>query len=80
MRILFALACYRRHVQDVTAQRRAEAMLRDSEERLRTIFEAAPIGVALVDARAPWPILQANRALCQMLGLDPDRVVGRAEP
>jgi len=62
---------------DVTDQRHAEAELRRSEQRLRTIFEGAPIGVALVDAHVPFALLQANRALGEMLGVDPEQLVGR---
>ncbi len=62
---------------DVTDQRHAEFELRRSEQRLRTIFEGAPIGVALVDARVPFTVLQANGALAAMLDVDPGQLVGR---
>jgi len=44
------------------------AELRESEERFRTMFEAAPIGVVTVDASGV--IAQANPAFQQMLGYD----------
>ncbi len=54
------------HLVDVTEQRAGESRLRDSEARLRTIFEEAPIGMALI---APaGELLQVNRALAAMLG------------
>jgi diguanylate cyclase (GGDEF)-like protein/PAS domain S-box-containing protein len=62
---------------DITDRKRAEEELRRSEERLRTIFEAAPIGVALADARVPWTLLQANSALGEMLGVQPGQLIGR---
>lgn len=70
--------CYLGTVQDVSAQRRAEATLRHSEQQLRTIFDAAPTGVALVDAHAPWCVVRVNPALALMLGLKPVDVVGRS--
>jgi PAS domain-containing protein len=51
---------------DVTAQRAQEEKLRESEARLRTIFETAPIGMALIAPEGE--LLQANRALAAMLG------------
>jgi diguanylate cyclase (GGDEF)-like protein/PAS domain S-box-containing protein len=63
--------------QDVTEQRRAEAELRRSEEQLRTVFEGAPIGVALADAHVPFTLLQANSALGEMLGVEPALLIGR---
>ena len=77
MRIPRAPGCYRGIVQDVTEQRHAEAALHHSEQRLRTIFEGAPIGVALADARVPWTLLRANDALGEMLGVQPGELVGR---
>ncbi len=65
-------------LQDITAQRRAEAAVRHSEHQLRTIFDAAPIGVALVEAHQPWKLVRANDALAEMLDLEPAELVGRA--
>src|SRR5918992_155954 len=52
--------------RNVTDQKYAEEALRESEERFRTAFENAPIGVALVglDGRR----FRVNQALCEMLG------------
>jgi PAS domain S-box-containing protein len=51
---------------DVTAWRRAEEALRQSEERFRTAFESAAVGMLLVD-RTGKPF-RVNRALVAMLG------------
>ncbi len=50
--------------------------LSSSERELRAIFDAAPTGVALVDAQAPWSLLRVNPALAQMLGLNPTQLAG----
>ena len=51
---------------DITERKRAEAALRESEERFRKVFEEGPIGILLVgtDGR----IQHANRRFCEMLG------------
>jgi diguanylate cyclase (GGDEF)-like protein/PAS domain S-box-containing protein len=52
--------------RDLTDRRLAEAELRDAQERFRSAFEYAPIGMALtsVDGR----LFRVNRALVQILG------------
>lgn len=46
-------------------EEQAEA-LRESEERFRSAFNHAPIGIAMVSAAGKW--LKVNRALCGILG------------
>ena len=53
-------------VRDMRNWKRAEQALRHSEERFRSAFDNAPIGVALVHFGGR--IIEANRALCEMLG------------
>jgi PAS domain S-box-containing protein len=53
-------------VEDITARKQAEEALRESEERFRTAYEYAAIGMALVGLDGRW--LQANRALCDFIG------------
>ncbi|MGA2011526.1 MAG: PAS domain S-box protein [Solirubrobacteraceae bacterium] len=69
--------CYLGTLQDVTAERQAQAELRRSEQRLRAIFDGAPIGVALARAGAPFELLQANTSLAAMLGVTPAALAGR---
>jgi PAS domain S-box-containing protein len=52
--------------RDVTEQRNTLKAKRDSENRLRTIFDNAAIGIALVDAKGR-PV-ESNPALQKMLG------------
>lgn len=42
------------------------AALRESEERFRSAFDYAPIGIALVSPSGSW--LKVNRAMCDILG------------
>ncbi|HEX7705502.1 MAG TPA: PAS domain S-box protein [Thermoanaerobaculia bacterium] len=52
---------------DVTARRKAEEVLQESEERFSGAFEFAPIGVALVSPDGTrW--LRVNRALSELFG------------
>ena len=51
---------------DVTAQRAAEAALREAKERFQKAFDYASIGMCLVAVDGQFT--QVNRALCQMLG------------
>ncbi|MBD2127999.1 PAS domain S-box protein [Microcoleus sp. ZQ-A2] len=64
------LSVYFRNISDAVAaatqRKRAEAALRESEERFHQAFENAAIGMALVSLDGHW--LQVNRSLCEMLG------------
>ena len=55
--------------RDVTERAIAERALREAEERFRTVFDAAPIGMATPALRGPS--VRANRRLGDMLGYDP---------
>jgi len=52
--------------QDITARKRAADALRESEERFRTAFESAAIGMALVDLDGRY--LRVNGSYCQIVG------------
>ena len=63
-------------IQDITGRRQSEEALRATEELFRTAFAAAPFGMCLtaLDGR----FLQANAALCQMLGYSEQELTGGA--
>ena len=69
---------YRKNVEGSKAQaQQAEshlAELKQSEERFRSAFGYAPIGMALVTPSGQW--LQVNASLCQILGYSEPELLG----
>jgi len=61
---------------DITARKRAETALRESEERFRQTFEIAASGIAHVTLDGYF--LRVNRSLCQILGYEKDELIGRS--
>ena len=53
-------------IRDISERKRGEEILRQSEERFRSVFEQGPIGVSLMglDRR----MISVNSAFCRMLG------------
>jgi PAS domain S-box-containing protein len=60
---------------DLTARKRSEAALQNSEAKFRGIFENAFVGVALVGLDGTW--LQVNERMCELLGYERDELVTR---
>lgn len=52
--------------RDMTGSRQAKQALKESEERFRSTFELAPVGVAHVTLDGKW--LQVNQTLCELTG------------
>ncbi len=63
-------------VRDITDRVAAERALREAEELFRTTFEAAPIGMVLVDPSDS--IFRANPALCRLLGYTQEELLQRS--
>src|SRR5262249_6942851 len=59
---------------DITERKRAEAALRESEERLQRFFEAAFEGLAIHEG---GKILDANGPFADMFGYELSEVIGR---
>jgi len=61
-------------VTDISAIKRAQLALRESEERFRLTLDEAPIGMALValDGR----FTRVNRALCDIVGYSAEELMG----
>ncbi len=52
--------------RDITARKKAEVALKESEQQLQLIFENAPIGMALSDLNKNY--LKVNKAYCDIVG------------
>ena len=57
---------YAKITRDLTNRRSVELALRESEERFRSAFDFAPIGVALVSPDGHW--LKVNQSVCALVG------------
>lgn len=62
------------HAQDITDLRRAEAALRQSEVRFRTLAEQAPVGIVLTDVQGH--VTYINEYWTQMTGEAPAQALG----
>lgn len=61
-------------VRDISGRKRAEEELRQGEEKIRSIFRAAPTGIGFAVNRS---IKEVNSKLCQMLGYSRDELLDR---
>lgn len=68
LRLLFAM------VQDIHDRKLAEATLRERDDQLRSIFDHAMVGMALIDAAGH--VLAVNQANCRFLGYAPSELIG----
>lgn len=75
--VYFTYKTYLRNVEVSNAQadqaQRHAAILQESEERFRSAFDYAAIGMALVSQEGRW--LQVNRSLSQILGYSEDELL-----
>lgn len=61
-------------VREITERKRAEESVRESEERLRAIFDAAADGILIVDVSS-GKFQAGNPAICRMLGYTGEEIV-----
>ena len=61
--------------RDITARKRSEEVLRESEEQLKTILDYLLTGVVIIDANT-HTIVSANIAALQMIGASEEQVFG----
>ena len=59
--------------RDITVQKQVREALRESEARMKSIFQAAPIGIGLNVDRI---ILDANDRLCNIVGYSREELIG----
>src|SRR5215469_16367973 len=57
----------------MTASRRAQEVLRQSEERFRSVFEQGPMGITVMGMDRG--IISVNSAFCHMLGYSEDELI-----
>jgi PAS domain S-box-containing protein/diguanylate cyclase (GGDEF)-like protein len=62
-------------VADVNERKRADDALHASRERLASVFDEAPIGMAIATLDGRW--LQVNPTLCQTLGFEEGELLAR---
>ncbi len=66
--------------RDISERKRAEAALRESEERFRALFAHSPDAIILIDPHASdvlWPIVECNDIACQMNGYTRAELIGQ---
>lgn len=63
------------NVQDISDSKNAEALLRESEQRFRLLYEHAPIGIGHIDLDGNW--IYVNQAFAAIAGYAPEELVGR---
>jgi len=63
---------------DITERKRAEEALLESLSRFRTLFEASPEAIMIVDPQGNWPILDCNTAACIMNGYTRQELIGQS--
>jgi PAS domain S-box-containing protein len=64
--------------RNVTQTKQAEEALRQSEARFRSVFEDAPLGMAIFDL--DFRFVKVNAMLCQMVGYSEQEMVQRMFP
>src|SRR5215471_17743254 len=73
-RKLLTFRIFAKHAAAELVRLRLERQLRESEERLRDLYEEAPLAYVLEDLESRF--IRANRAARRILGIKPDEVPG----
>ncbi len=62
--------------RDITKRKRMEEKLQESEQYLRTLFDAAAGGILVIDPET-HKIVDANPAIIKMIGVEREQIIGR---
>jgi PAS domain S-box-containing protein len=62
-------------LRDITERRQAQEALRASEEKMRSIFRAAPTGIGVVCNRV---LMDVNHRICEMTGYAKEELIGQS--
>ncbi|WP_207510501.1 PAS domain S-box protein [Longitalea luteola] len=62
-------------IRDITPEKLAEEAVRESEERFRSTFENAAVGIAHVDLNGTW--LMVNDRLCEIAGYTREELLAK---
>ncbi len=62
--------------RDLTAQKKAEAELKESRDKIASILKAAPTGIGVVQGREKRIVIEANEKLCAMTGYTREELIG----
>ena len=66
---------------EITDRKRFEAVIRESEQQFRQLFEASPDAFVLIDPHdvtESWPVVDCNTAACRMNGFSREEIVGKS--
>ncbi len=63
-------------IRDISERKRAEAKLKDSEEKFSKAFQANPSGIALTEL-ASGRFIEVNESYCRIMGYSPREVIGQ---
>ena len=69
-RLLLAL------IEDITARKQATEALRESENRLRALYDQAPLGIAIIDS-VEGQFEQINQKYCEITGYSKEEMLAR---
>lgn len=65
--------------RDITDRKQAEEATRETSEQFRTLFEASPEAIMLVDPNnSDWTIMDCNATGCAMNGYTHDELIGQS--
>ncbi len=63
------------YIQDITEQKKVENELKENEEKMSSIFRAAPVGIGIVKNRV---FQEVNKHVCQITGYNKEELIGKS--